>query len=152
MPLPKWGGCPSFMLYLPYIWRSLLSSGSLAFLLHRGKFSDEQGKNGQKLDFIWCSLVFSRDFRRQQRAKFKIYLIFEDCRGFRCGFLFGAVVVSTGAGGAGCRGFRCPAVCVPSLCPFAAFACGALLANMPLFAILRAFSAGFVVVVWVCVV
>ena len=40
--------------------------------------------------------MFSRDFRRPKTAKFKIYLIFEDCRGFRCGSLFGAVVVSTG--------------------------------------------------------
>ena len=28
------------------------------------------GKNGQKLDFIWCGLVFSREFGRPQRAKY----------------------------------------------------------------------------------
>lgn len=40
--------------------------------------------------------MFSRENRRPKRAKSKIYLSFEDCRGFRCGSLFGAVVVSTG--------------------------------------------------------
>ena len=40
--------------------------------------------------------MFSRENRRPKTAKFKIYLDFEDCRGFRCGSLFGAVVVSTG--------------------------------------------------------
>ena len=40
--------------------------------------------------------MFPRDFRIPKRAKFKIYLIFEGCGGFRCGSLFGAVVVSTG--------------------------------------------------------
>ena len=63
---------------------------------HHGKFSANQGKTGQKLQFIWCALVFSREFGRPKGAKFKIYLSFEDCRGFRCGSLFGAVVVSTG--------------------------------------------------------
>ena len=45
---------------------------------------------------FWCALVFSRDFWRPKTAKFKIYLIFEDCRGFRCGSHFVAVVVPTG--------------------------------------------------------
>ena len=40
--------------------------------------------------------MFSRENRRPKGAEFKIYLSFEDCRGFRCGSLFGAVVVSTG--------------------------------------------------------
>ena len=63
------GGCSSFMLHLSYIW-------ALPFVLrlslscsNRVKFSDEQGKNGQKLDFIWECLVFSRENRRQERAK-----------------------------------------------------------------------------------
>ena len=87
--------------------------------------------------------MFSRDFGRPKTAKFKIYLSFEDCRGFRCGSLFWAVVVSPGAGGAGSRGFRCPAVCVPSFCPaFCPFAASAFPyqpSNMALFRILRGF-------------
>ena len=41
--------------------------------------------------------------------------------------------------------------CVPSFCPLSRFVLGALLANMALFRILRAFLARFGVVVWVCV-
>ena len=102
--------------------------------------------------------MFSRENRRQQTAKFKIYLIFEDCRGFRCGSLFGAVVVSTG-------GRRASSLCYfadvsnigqdtarcSAFCPLCCFAYGTLHLNMPLFRILRAFSAGFGVVVWVCI-
>ena len=40
--------------------------------------------------------------------------------------------------------------CVPSFCPLSRFACGASLANMPLFRILRAFLARFGGFVWVC--
>ena len=42
--------------------------------------------------------------------------------------------------------------CVPSFCPLSRFALGALLANMALFRILRAFLARFGGFVWVCVV
>ena len=48
-----------------------------------------------KVNIYLLDFVSPREFRRQQTAKFKIYLDFEDCRGFRCGSLFGAVVVST---------------------------------------------------------
>ena len=41
--------------------------------------------------------------------------------------------------------------CVPSFCPLSRFVFGALLANMALFRVLRAFLARFGVVVWVCV-
>ena len=41
---------------------------------------------------------------------------------------------------------------VPSFCPLSRFVFGALLANMALFRVLRAFLGGFVVFVWVCVV
>ena len=40
----------------------------------------------------------------------------------------------------------------PAFCPLYCFACGALLANMPLFAILRGFLALFGRLVWVCIV
>ena len=42
--------------------------------------------------------------------------------------------------------------CVPSFCPLSRFVFGALLANMALFRVFRAFLEGFGVVVWVCVV
>ena len=54
--------------------------------------------------------MFSRDFRRQEGAKFKIYLSFEDYRGFQCGSLFGAVVVSTGCRWSGSLGVILPFV------------------------------------------
>ena len=41
--------------------------------------------------------------------------------------------------------------CVPSFCPLSRFVFGALLANMALFRVLRAFLDGFGRFVWVCV-
>ena len=41
---------------------------------------------------------------------------------------------------------------VPSFCPLSRFALGALLANMALFRVFKAFLEGFGVFVWVCVV
>ena len=40
----------------------------------------------------------------------------------------------------------------PAFCPLSRFVLVGLLANMPLFRVLRAFLEGFGVVVWVCVV
>ena len=57
-----------------------------------------------------------------------------------------------GAGGAGFESLPLLSRCVPSLCPLCCFACGVLLADMALFGFLLGFSAGFGVVVWVCVV
>ena len=54
--------------------------------------------------------MFYREFRRPKRAKFKIYLSFEGCRGFRCGSLFVAVVVSTGCRWSGSLGVVLPFV------------------------------------------
>ena len=65
---------------------------------HQGKKHQKQGKTGQKLYFIWCALVFSRENRRQQGAETYIYFTFGCRRASRCGSLFRAVVVSTGAG------------------------------------------------------
>ena len=42
--------------------------------------------------------------------------------------------------------------CAPSFRPLSRFVFGALLANVALFRVLRAFLAGFGVLVWVCVV
>ena len=97
---------------------------------------------------FWGCLVFSRDFGRPQGAKFKIYLIFEDCRGFRCGSHFVAVVVSTGAG---CRASDVLRCVFRPFCPLSRFVLVVLLANVALFRVLRAFLAWFRWFVWVCV-
>ena len=83
--------------------------------------------------------MFPREFGRPKTAKFNIYLGFEDCWGFRCGSPFGAVVVSIGAGGAGCRGFRWSFGVFRPFRPLSYFALVGLLANMPLFRIFRGF-------------
>ena len=92
------GGVPLLCSITLISGRSLLSSGSLAFLLHRGQISSKQGKKGQKLDFLWCGLVFSRDFRRPKRAKFKIYFNFDGFVALLSSSFVVAVVVSAGAG------------------------------------------------------
>ena len=38
---------------------------------HQGKKHQKQGKTGQKLEFIWCALVFSREFAIPEVAKSK---------------------------------------------------------------------------------
>ena len=100
--------------------------------------------------------MFSRCFARPKGAKFKIYLIFEDCRGFRCGSLFGAVVVSTGCrlsgnscyfadvskigqDSAGCSAF----------CLLYRFVFGALPLKCAFIRVLRGFLAGFPCRMWV---
>ena len=130
----------------------------LSFPFHQGKKHQKQGKIGQKLYFIWWSLVFSRDFRRPKGAKLNIYLIFEDCRGFRCGSLFGAVVVSTGGSWSGNSCYFANVSKIgqdtagySAFCPLYRFALVGLPANMALFRILRAFLEGFGFVVYVCI-
>ena len=78
-------------------------------------------------------------------------------QGFRCGSLFGAVVVSTG-----CRWCRVQGLpvssggvfrpFVPAFRPFAAFAFLQYLLNMPYFAFLGGFWRGLGCLAWVCVV
>ena len=118
--------------------------------LHQGKKHQKRGKIGQNLYFIWCALVFSRGFRRPKGAKSKH--IFESKEGMQ-----GVEVVGCLPSGVptGCRwsGNSCyfadvskigqdPAGC-SAFCPLSRFALGALLANMALFCVLRAFSEGF---------
>ena len=60
MPLPKWGGVSLFVCS-PHSKRGSISSNcsESLFSSNRSKFSDKQGKKGQKLDFIclaWCFL------------------------------------------------------------------------------------------------
>ena len=106
--------------------------------------------------FIWCALVFSRDFRRQQRAKSKY--IFESEEGKRleiwslaCPEVCPLVQAFEGAGPAGVLALVLWS-CVPSFCPLSRFVLGVLLANMALFRVLRVFLARFVGFVCVCVV
>ena len=69
-----------------------------------------------------------------------------------------AFIVSTGGGWSGSLGLQdLPEValvlwsCVPSFRPLSCFALGALPTNMALFRVLRGFSAGFGVLVCVCI-
>lgn len=108
-------------------------------------------QNRAKVNFSLVCLVFSREFRRPKRAKFKIYLSFEGA---------GASVVALHL-----WRWWCPLVaggalllplfgCVPSLSPcllsLSCFACGALHLNMALFRVLRGFLEGFMVQMYVC--
>ena len=96
--------------------------------------------------------MFSRDFRRQQRAKFKIYLSFEGARASVVALSLGRWSCPLGAGlpafeAAGPAGVGSDPLVVCSLpfCPLYCLVFGGMLANMPLFAILRGFLAGFMV-------
>lgn len=99
---------------------------------------------------FWGCLVFSRDFRRPKRAKFKIYLILRVARAsvvallacrLACPLVAGvsgslcyfANVNKIGQDAAGCSAF----------CPPSSLVFGALLANMALFRNFRRFLAGF---------
>ena len=100
---------------------------------------------------FWGGLVFSRDFRRQEGAKFKIYLSFEDCRGFRCGSLFGAVVVSTGCRWSGSSGLSSLSWRVPSFCPLSRFVFGALPLKYAFIRVLKGFLEGFPCWMYACI-
>ena len=132
---------------------------SLPFLLHRVKFSDEQGKKWQKLDFIWCGLVFSRDFGRPKRAKIKHILESGRNEGARwwafvpefhrvhlwqvVGSLW-LVLCFRGVFSSSGRVF-------PSVCLLCRLVVGALPLKYAFIRILRAFLRGFSCSVWVCV-
>lgn len=106
------------------------------------------------MNFFLLAFVFSRDFGRPKTAKFKIYFNFEAFVVLLSSSFVVAVVVSTC--GRWCRVQGLQVSCgvfrpfVPAFRPFAASACGALLANMALFRILRGFLAGFGVRMYIC--
>lgn len=151
------GGCP--FLYALHIAKEVLFPPPffLPFLLHRGKFSAYRGKFSAKMGksefFLACFGVFSGKSETKNGKNKDIFYF----RGFR-----GAAFILFCGGGGGvhwvqvvglsgvCRSFRgvfppfCP--CFSSLC---CFACGRLLANMALFAILRGVSAWFGVQVYI---
>lgn len=61
------------------------------------------------------------------------------------------LLLVTGAGGRSCLLMLCLRGVFPAFFPLSCFAFGALHLNMALFGFLRGFSAGFRVVVWVCI-
>ena len=68
------GGCP--LLSAPIYSRTpsrhpLLSSVLSLFCQPSGQRTSEIGQKGQKLEFIWCALVFSREIGRPEEAKSK---------------------------------------------------------------------------------
>ena len=97
--------------------------------------------------------MFSRDFARPKRAKFKIYLIFEGAGLPLCLSLWG---------GGGVHWWQVVGAAlailltsakmdkIPSFWSFSRFTSGALSLNIALFRILRAFLRGFSCSVWVC--
>ena len=99
-----------------------------------GIFGDKKGRNLNIFLKVGCRL---RRFRRLCLAVF-IVSTGGRCAGSLCYF---ADVSKIGQDTAGCSAF----------CPLYRFALGALLANMALFRVLRAFLAGFGRFVWVCV-
>lgn len=108
------GGC--LFLYALYI-----ASGALFHPASRVPFPLSSWQifrqSGQKLDFIcslWCFLGILGDRKRQNLR----YILISGLSW--CCFhplLWWRWSCPLGAGGAGCRGFLCPAVCVPSLSP-----------------------------------
>ena len=108
----------------------------------------KQGKTGQKLIFICSALSYPRILRDKKGQNPNIFLKCGVVCGVLCSSRGGVPSCPLGAGGAGCRGFRCPAVRVPSLY---CFCFPAMPAKCALFRILRGFLAGFGVVVWVCI-
>lgn len=80
-------------------------------------FQPEQGETWQKLYFIcslWCFLG-NLGYRKGRKQRYILLLGVVWC----CfhPLLWWRWWCPLGAGGAGCRGFRSPAVCVPSLSP-----------------------------------
>ena len=101
--------------------------------------------------------MFSRENRRPKTAKFKIYLIFEDCRAsvvaltlwrWWCPLVAG--VPDSGPSGPAIGRLWSSGRVFPAFCPLSRFALVGLLANMPLFRVPRAFLGRFGVFVWVC--
>ena len=154
MALPKWGGVSLFVCS-PHIKRA--SPFLLSFPLSSWQIFRQSGqifgKKGQKLYFIcslWCFLGIFGDRKGQNT---NIFLKSREENGLKCGRLACLFGVSTG-----CRWCRVQGLPVSSgrvfrcFCPLSCFVFGALLANMALFRVFRAFLARFGVVVWDCVV
>ena len=126
-----------------------------AFILSGRQFSFNRGKFSAKVNkFLGWFGVFS-GFWEIKKGKNLRYILLSGLSW--CCFhplLWRRWWCPLGAGDAGRRGFRCPAVCVPSLCPcrlsLCCFCFPAIPAKYALFRILRVFLGGFGAFVWVC--
>ena len=75
---------------------SILSLPSSSLVVNFQSIGANFQQNRAKVNFsLVCFGVFSGS-SETTNGESEIYFGFEDCRGFRCGSLFGAVVVSTG--------------------------------------------------------
>ena len=126
--------------------------------LQKVKSASIKAKTGQKLIFICSVLSHPRIFGDNKRQKPKIFL--------KCGRKVGAwdafpACLSSCPLMAGGRGCSCYFADVSKIgqdnagysafCPLYCFVFGWLLADMPLFSVLRGFLEGFGGFVWVCV-
>lgn len=155
----SFGFC-SLSLSTPWVRHSLSPPAFHASIVANFRTIRAKGaKTGQKQTFIWLVLSHPRKIGDNKRQKPNIFLKCGCKVGAGCGSACLPFCVSTGGRWSGSLCYfvdvskigQNTAGC-SAFCPFATFACGGLLAYMPLFRNLRRFSARFGVVVWVCVI
>ena len=158
LSLRQRGGPLSYALYIANR-LSLLLLLRVPFLRPSWRIFRQTGPKVAKINFYLLGLVFSRDFRRPQRAKTKYILKVGAGRAVLVVGCLPAFIVSTCAGlpafeGAGPArgGLWSFGRVFPPFVRFPALSFGGLLANMPLFRIFRGFGRGFRVLAWVCLV
>ena len=125
------GGCP--FLYALYIANRLSFASVSRVLRHsQGQKCIESGQKGSKVNIYLLAFVFSRDFRRPKRAKFKIYLDFEVAGASVVALSLGRWWCPLGAGGALLLPLfgRVPSL-FPAFCPLSCFPLLLCLSNMP---------------------
>ena len=150
----------SFVASSLYSNRHILTPASLGVLHHsirskRHRNRAKRGKNEFLFGMLWCFLGIFGDNKGQ---KLNIFLKVGKVNGWRCCRLsaFWRVHWSEDSGPFGDSGpaggwLWSSGRVFLSFCPLFCLALGGLLANMPLFRVLRAFLGGFMVLVWVCV-
>ena len=113
------------------------------------------GRKGAKVNFFLLAFVFSRDFRRQERAKIKDILKsgYNEGAGGGAG---GAVIACLpacplGAGGAGCRASGGLSWCVPSLLSALSLCPRCIGLKYAFIRVLRGFIWVYRLLVWVCI-
>ena len=144
------GGVPFCMLsiYKAGFYSPLLPESSIT---PQGQKGIESGQKGSKVNIYLLDFVSPREFRRQQTAKFKIYLNFEGAGASVVALSLGRWWCPLVAGGALLLPlFGCVPSLSPCLCPLSRFPFLLCLSNMPLFGVLGAFLAGFGVRMYVC--
>ena len=148
---PKIGGG---WLFLPTLYiSSQLSFASAPWLPQpsQGQKSIESGQKVAKVNIYLLGFVSPREFRRQETAKFKIYLNFEGAGASVVALSLGRWWCPLGAGGALLLPLfgRVPSLS-PCLCPLSRFPFLLCLSKMPLFSVFRGFLARFGVWMYVC--